>query len=191
MRLRSWRGLLALLVSFTSTAPAQTWPTKPVRVINGNAPGGTADVSIRVIGDVVSRALGQAMITENRPGASGGIAMDTVARAAPDGYTLLVAADSSLYDVLPNVPTMAEAGYPGIDLAQWFGLLGPAGMPKDVLARLSLEFQKAIADPEDKRKLAGAALETVGGISEKFARRIREQGVVWARIAKDVGLRAE
>ena len=131
------------------------------------------------------------MITENRPGASGGIAMDTVAHAAPDGYTLLVAANSSLYDVLPNVPTMAEAGYPGIDLAQWFGLLGPAGMPKDVLARLSLEFQKAIADPEDKRKLAGAALETVGGTPEEFARRIREEGVVWARVAEEVGLRAQ
>ena len=100
--------LLALCVS--PIAQAQAWPAKPIRIINGNAPGGSADASIRVIGDVVSRALGQQLIVENRAGASGGIAFDAVARAAPDGYTLLISADSSLYQPIlkPSLPYSVE-----------------------------------------------------------------------------------
>ena len=310
-------SLLCLVVATL----AQAWPGKPIRIINGNAPGGSADASIRIVGDVVSRALGPQLLVENRGGASGGIAFEAVARAAPDGYTLLVASDSSLYQpilkpslpysvdknltpitlltmqplvlaahaslgvktagelvararaasapfayatpsaggtqtvageafaraagikmtnipykgggqavgdlasgqvpvgvlgstpllphvaagrivllavasntrsgVLPNVPTMAEAGFPGIDLSQWFALLGPAGLAPEVLARLSTEFQKALADPDVKRKLAGAGLEALGGTPDQFRRRLAEESAVWARIAKEVGLRVE
>lgn len=320
MRLTQVAAALTCLIA-AALAQAQAWPTKPIRIINGNAPGGSADVSARVVSDAVARALGQPFIIESRPGASGGIAMDAVARAAPDGYTLLIGSDSSLYQpilkpslpytveknfapiviltsqplvlaahaslkvktaaelvalakssatplpyatpsaggtqtvagaafarvagitltnipykgggqavgdlasgqvplgvlgsaplmphaasgriimlavasktrssVLPDVPTMAEAGYPGIDLSQWFGLLGPAGMPPAVMARLSGEFQKALADPEVRRKLAASGLEAAGGTPEEFARRMRDEGVVWARIAKEVGMRAE
>ena len=104
--------------------------------------------------------------------------------AASGRIVLLAVASKIRSSVLPNVPTMAEAGYAGIDLSQWFGLLGPAGMPPEVLARLSAEFQKALADPDVRRKLAGAALEAVGGTPEEFARRMRDEGVVWARIAR-------
>lgn len=313
--------LLLVALCGSPIAQAQSWPAKPIRIINGNAPGGSADATMRIIGDVVSRALGQPLVIENRAGASGGIAFDTVARALPDGYTLLISADSSLYQpilkpslpysveksltpitiltmqplvlaahsslgvktagelvarakasaaplayatpsaggtqtvageafakaagikmtnipykgggqavgdlasgqvpvgvlgsaplmphaasgrivmlavasktrssVLPNVPTMAEAGFPGIDLSQWFALLGPAGLPPEVLARLSTEFQKALADPDVKRKLAAVGLEAVGGSPEEFRQRLAQESAVWARIAKEVGLRVE
>ena len=92
---------------------------------------------------------------------------------------------------IPEMPTMSEAALPGYAATAWYGLLGPAGMPPDVQARLSAEFQKALADPDVRRKFAAAALEPVGCTPDEFARRMREEGVVWARIAKDVGLRAE
>lgn len=109
--IRAFAFLLCLLAA--SAAPGQGWPTRPIRIINGNAPGGSADVSVRVVGDAVARALGQAVIVENRPGASGGIAMDTVARAVPDGYTLLVSADSSLYQTIlkPSLPYTIEMNF--------------------------------------------------------------------------------
>lgn len=96
---------LACLIG-VAVAQAQVWPGKPIRVINGNAPGGTADATMRIIGDLVGRALGQQLVIENRAGASGGIALDAVARAAPDGYTLLISADSSLYQpiIKPSLP---------------------------------------------------------------------------------------
>jgi tripartite-type tricarboxylate transporter receptor subunit TctC len=321
MHLKQVAAMLTCLIA-AALAQAQAWPNKPIRIINGNAPGGSADVTARVVSDAVSRSLGQPFIIESRAGATGGIAMDAVARAAPDGYTLLITADSSLYQpilkpslpytveknfspiailtsqpmvlaahaslkvknaaelvalakrsttplpyatpsasgtqvvagaafarvagitltnipykgggqavndlasgqvplgvlgsaplmphaasgriimlavasktrssVLPDVPTMAEAGYPGVDLSQWFGLLGPAGMPTAVIARLSNEFQKALADPEVRRKLAASGLEAAGGgTPEEFTRRMRDEGEVWARIAKEAGLRAD
>jgi tripartite-type tricarboxylate transporter receptor subunit TctC len=89
--------LLAGLVLASAAVRAQSWPTGPVHFVVGYAPGGTSDVSARVVGEALSQALGQPVLVENRPGAQGGIAMDTVARARPDGYTLLVSPAEAIY----------------------------------------------------------------------------------------------
>ena len=68
----------------------QTWPARPVRIVVGYAPGGVNDLLARLIGPFLSERLGQAFPVENRPGAASNIATETVARAAPDGYTLLL-----------------------------------------------------------------------------------------------------
>jgi tripartite-type tricarboxylate transporter receptor subunit TctC len=86
-------------------ARAETYPTRPVRLLVGYAPGGVTDIAARLIGGWLSDRLGQQFVIENRPGASSNIATGTVARAAPDGYTLLLASTSnafnaSLYDRL-------------------------------------------------------------------------------------------
>ena len=81
----------------TTGALAETWPSAPIHFVVGYAPGGTSDVSARIVGEALSQALGQSVLVENRPGAQGGIAMDAVARAKPDGYTFLVSPAEAIY----------------------------------------------------------------------------------------------
>ncbi len=85
----------AVLAPLARTVRAQpAWPTRPVRVIVGFAPGGTTDIMARVVAQGLGDALGQSFIVENRPGASGNIASGELIKAAPDGYTILVAPTS-------------------------------------------------------------------------------------------------
>ena len=89
--------VLSLVLSFAAAlSHAQTYPTKNVRIIVGLAPGGTTDVFTRTLAQRLTEAWGQTVIVENRPGASGMIGGEAVAKAAPDGYTLLVSPQTSL-----------------------------------------------------------------------------------------------
>jgi tripartite-type tricarboxylate transporter receptor subunit TctC len=85
-----------VLALVAGAAQAQTFPAKPVRIIVGLAPGGTTDVFTRTLAQRLTEAWGQNVIVENRPGASGMIGAEAVAKAAPDGYTLLVSPQTSL-----------------------------------------------------------------------------------------------
>jgi tripartite-type tricarboxylate transporter receptor subunit TctC len=302
-------------------AVAQPWPARPIRVMVGYPPGGSTDVSARIVSDAAARLLGQNMIIDNRPGAAGGIAIEKLVHATPDGYTLIVAPDSSLYQpvlnpklpfrvekdllpitlltkqpivivvnpaagwktiaeliaaakarpgelsyalpgptssqavvagiffraagvtlqsipykgggqavvdlvsgqvpvgvlgsapvmplaaagrirllavtsrerskTMPDVPTLAESGYPGIDFSQWFGVLAPAGTPQAVVKRLSSVFLEVLADPAIVQRLANAGLEPVGGTPAVFAARIGNEVGAWARAARDLGLSAK
>jgi tripartite-type tricarboxylate transporter receptor subunit TctC len=102
-------SLAALLLSFGGAA-AQTYPDKPIRILVGFAAGGPADISARLIADRFADAWGQPVVVENVTGAAGNLATDRVAKAAPDGYTLLLAASAtivtnpSLYQKLPFDP---------------------------------------------------------------------------------------
>jgi tripartite-type tricarboxylate transporter receptor subunit TctC len=99
---------LALAMVLSTAAQAQSaWPTKPIRLIVGFAAGGSTDVTARIIAQALSERLGQPVVIENRTGAGGNIGADAVAKADPDGYTLLLttsstfAANPSLYKSLP------------------------------------------------------------------------------------------
>jgi tripartite-type tricarboxylate transporter receptor subunit TctC len=310
----------ALVLTCCAGAFAQNWPTRPLRILVGFAPGGTTDVSARVTSDIVAKEIGQSVVIENRPGGAGSIAIEALARGPRDGHTIVISSDSSFYQPvlnpslsyraekdlrpitiltnqpiviavhpapgwksiadllkaakarpdeiayglssatgtqavaagvffkgagvrmigvpykgggpavidlvggqvpvavlgtapvmpqaqagrvkllavtskqrakgLPDVPTLAELGFPFMDIAQWFGAVAPMGVPDEVIARLSAAFNKALADPKVTQRLSNAALETVGGTPDEMARRMKLETLLWAKAAKEAGLGA-
>jgi tripartite-type tricarboxylate transporter receptor subunit TctC len=94
-------------------------------------------------------------------------------------------------DDLPNVPTINESGYQGFDAVTWFGLLAPAGTPKDVVARLNAEFNKALQQPELRKKLSDEGADPAGGTPEQFATLIRDEVPRWGKVVKESGARID
>jgi tripartite-type tricarboxylate transporter receptor subunit TctC len=101
------RFVLASLLLLVNACYAQSWPSKPVRVIVNVAPGGVADVTMRVLGAKLTETLGQAFLVENRAGGDGYIGFDAVARADPDGYTLVYSPGSSMM-IAPHIVKRAD-----------------------------------------------------------------------------------
>jgi tripartite-type tricarboxylate transporter receptor subunit TctC len=302
-------------------AAAQTYPVKPVRVLVGFAAGGGTDTAARMVAAELSKSLGQPVVVENRPGSGGIIATETVAKAAPDGYTLLMmaAADSiqpamrqkmpyelpkdfspislvvsgafvvvvhpsvparnikeliavarsqpgklnyatsgigssahmaaelmnslakvktihvpykgvsqavvgvasgeadfvfasvtsaqSLIDagrlraiamstakrsaLMPNMPTLNESGVPGYDRTGWYGMMGPAGMPREIVTRLNAAIVKAVNTPEMKAAFFRQGLETDTNTPEQFTEMIRREVDQNVKLARAAGIRAE
>jgi len=103
-------AVLAIAIgAVPSIAPAQEWPNRPVHVIVPFAAGGSTDVAARVVGEYLSRSLGQQFVVENRTGANGNVGIDAVAKSAPDGYTLMVCSEA----VVSN-PHVYKIGYDGL-----------------------------------------------------------------------------
>jgi tripartite-type tricarboxylate transporter receptor subunit TctC len=104
------RALVAACLTACLPALAQTWPAKPIRMIVPWAPGGSTDVLARIVAQKMNESWGQPVLVENRPGASGNVGSEAVAKAAPDGYTLLVgsmsthAMNGALYAKMPFRP---------------------------------------------------------------------------------------
>ena len=312
----------ALLVQFAAPiALAQsTYPNRPVKILVGFSPGTVADVVARILADRFSEVWGTPFVIEIITGASGNIATDHVAKAAADGYTLLMGGfaplvvSPSLYETLPydplkdlapisqvfivanvlavppevpaktvaelvalakakpgalsyghagvgtsqhlgaelfkymahvdiapvayrgttammpdllanriamsfanivnvmplaregklralaitsskrsalapDLPTMAESGFPGFVAVTWFGLLAPAGTPKDVLDKLHTETIKTLAMPEVRRKFDQLGLEPVGNTPAEFTEVIKKETPEWAKVIKDAGIK--
>lgn len=301
-------------------ANAQSWPNKPIHVIVPFAAGGSTDVAARLVGQHLSKAFGQQVVIENRTGANGNVGTEAAAKAAPDGYTLLVAPDSVAanphvykvaYDALkdfipvvqlsvqpivlaahpdlgaksvaelvalakkqpgirfatgsgigsaqhmatawfaqiagidltqvpyrgggqaindliaghitlgtlgstpliphykagkllllaqttaarskslPEIPTFQEAGIKGLVMDQWLGVFVPAGTPPDIVKKLNAEINLALKDPGLLENFDKSALDVVGGSSEQFANRVREDFSKYGKIAKDLNIKAQ
>lgn len=307
---------IALQAALQAAAQAQTpnWPAKPLRIISGFAPGGATDIAARLAAQKLSESLGQQVVVENRPGASGNIAAELVARGAPDGYAIYLAnatlgtpslfakvpfdvnkdfafvslvgmgqsvlvvhpsvpvrtvkelialarahpgnlnyasggtgnithltmalftsmtgidmvhvpykggapstiatvtgeaqlmfssiastlgqihqgrlraiAMSSLKRsaVLPNVPTVHEAGVPGYDASSWYGLVMAAATPPAVVSRLSGDMVKALASSDMKARLVSQGIDPVAGGSEEFRKYIALEIPKWAKVIRE------
>jgi len=91
--------------------------------------------------------------------------------------------------LIPEVPTMAEAGVPGYESSAWFGLLGPAAIPPAIVATINTDTGAALADADVRARFAAAGAETVGGTPESFARRIRAEREKWSRVVQAANIR--
>ena len=94
-------------------------------------------------------------------------------------------------DDLPNVPTINESGYKGFDAVTWFGLLAPAGTPKDAIAKLNAEFNKALQNPELRKKLGDEGADPAGGTPEQFAALIKDEIPRWGKVVKESGAKVD
>jgi tripartite-type tricarboxylate transporter receptor subunit TctC len=317
------RGLLLglLVTCIPAIAGAQSYPNHTVRIVVPFPPGGLVDTSARLIQPYLEKALGQTVIVDNRPTASGIVGTDAVAKAAPDGHTLLMVASShtvapatnpklpydtehdlapiailgknpllfvinakvpaqtlsqfvtlakaapgkfnyatpgaasqshlvtELFDQragikmqhipyrggapaiqstvagetgfvvisplaslphiqagtlrpiaagslardpqFPDLPTIAEQGFPDFEAIQWVGLLTTAGTPKPIIERLNAEVNRAIRDPELIRNLAVQGVSPAGGTPDEFGRLISTEIRNWTATAKAANIKVE
>lgn len=310
--------LLLVLATLSLGATAQTYPSKPVRVVIPYPAGSTPDIVGRLLSERLQKALGQPFVVENRTGAAGNIGADAVAKSAPDGYTLLVAingpvavnkylfksmtydpdrdllpisllasapqmlvvtpavpansfqafvqyaktnpgrlsygsvgsgsashltmellkSDAKLFmvhipyrgfppavtDMLagnidamfaiipavlpqvragkmkalavtslkrnalaPEVPSVAELGYPQLESLAWIGLLAPAGTPRDIISRLSMETIQGMRAPDTTEALGKQGFDVVASTPEAFSRWIKAESTKWARVIRASG----
>ncbi|MDQ8729090.1 tripartite tricarboxylate transporter substrate binding protein [Bradyrhizobium sp. LHD-71] len=93
--------------------------------------------------------------------------------------------------LLPDMPSMQEAGVPDFDITSWQGWFGPANMPKDVVTKLNAEIRKAIENPEIKKQLAERGMDAFSGTPEQLTTFVNEQLVLWTRLIKDAGIEPE
>jgi tripartite-type tricarboxylate transporter receptor subunit TctC len=320
-RLAPWliaAQLLAGLAICPTLATAQTYPTRPVRILAGFPPGGGTDITARILAVKLSELWGQQVIVENRPGASGTIAADLVAKSPPDGHTLLMGLPNSNvvaqfafpklpYDQardfapvlavsqvalvmtlsngvpandvkalialsktrqlryassgngsvqhmsteafkaltgadllhvpykgsgqavvdliagqvdmnldtmptvlqhikagrlkaiavgtpkrtvqLPDVPTIGESGVPGFVATNWYGLFAPAATPREVLAKINADSNRAITTADIREKIINSGGEPMGGSAEEFAAFIRTEIARSAKAIKDSNIK--
>jgi tripartite-type tricarboxylate transporter receptor subunit TctC len=104
---------------------------------------------------------------------------------------VLAVGDSKRTAVMPDVPTVAEAGVPGFEMVQWFGVLVPAATPKPAIGKLHGEMVKALRLPDVKQRFHQLGAEPVGNTSEEFAALIRSEIIKWAKVVKTAGIRLD
>jgi tripartite-type tricarboxylate transporter receptor subunit TctC len=93
--------------------------------------------------------------------------------------------------LLPEVPTMAEAGVAGYSLTNWFGLVAPAGTPKQVLAKVNADVSRVLKDEEIRKKISDMGADVVGNSAEEFGAAMRAESAQWADIIRSANIKAE
>ncbi len=315
------RMIFAMALLVVSTAQAQTYPAKPIRLVVPFAPGGSSSIIARAFAAEMEKGLGQPIVIDNKGGGGGNVAMAEVAHAEPDGYTLIIghigtlAVNPFMYEklpfdthrdfaavslfakvpqifvvpagvpakdlrefvalakkepgklyygsagngsaghlaveyfklvadidivhvpykgtgpnlidllagrtqmtaagtppllphvksgklraiavgsskrlsILPDVPTVAEQGYPGFETAQWYGLNAPAKTPTPIIRRLAQEAAKAAKQPSVIEHLAADSAEAVGSTPEAYAAYIAAEQKRWGEVVRKAHIRA-
>jgi tripartite-type tricarboxylate transporter receptor subunit TctC len=160
---------------------AETYPGKPVKIIVSTSPGGITDIAARILGAHITDRSGQPVVIDNRAGASGNIAMEAVARAAPDGYTLGFASTGNI--------TFAEEGFPGFEVSTWFALFAPRGTPDAVVELLNGYTRSVRNDPDAKRRPESNYIDPLNLTAAGFAALVRADAIKWERIVRDTAAR--
>jgi tripartite-type tricarboxylate transporter receptor subunit TctC len=122
-------------------------------------------------------------------------AFETMTAAAPHvkGGKLVAIAQTRAQraKAFPDVPTMAELGYPGFEATTWYGLVGPGRLPTPVQQKMNADVNKVLALPDVQERLDSFGAEDAGGSSDKFAQFIRSENLKWARVVKDGGIKID
>ncbi len=310
----------SLVLALAASAVAQgSYPERTIRILVGFPPGGPPDIAARLLAEKFSAGWGKSVVVENATGGGGNIAVERAVKAAPDGYTLLMASNAiainpSLYPALPynamrdlepislavempiilvvnnavpaktvqelaalarsqpgqltvghagvgtpahlagelfksvarvdvqqvsyrgmplllpdllagriamafpnisvvvqlirdgklrapavtsqkravatpDVPTMVEAGFPGIDANAWFGLMAPTGTPAPIIERLHRETVRALAQDDVRKRLHELGMEVVANAPAEFAALIKSDTARWAKVIKEAGIK--
>jgi tripartite-type tricarboxylate transporter receptor subunit TctC len=314
---------LVLALAVAGVSAQGTYPNRPITLVVGFTAGGSTDIVTRLLAEEMRKTWGQPVVVDNRPGAGGNIGAALVAKAKPDGYTLLVgsvgplAINASLYSsmpydnlkdftpvtlivhvpnmlvvnpaampvnsfaeflalvkanpgkyffastgtgtsshlsgellktmagldathvpykgsvalndllsgeqvhfmfatipsvielvrsgrlralavtsktrsaAVPDIPTIAELGFPEFEASSWFGLLGPAELPRDIVTALQAEVVRALKGPELRAKLVQQGADPVGSTPEEFAAYMRAETAKWAKVVKASGAKAD
>ncbi|HEY0337153.1 MAG TPA: tripartite tricarboxylate transporter substrate binding protein [Burkholderiales bacterium] len=314
--------LIALPAPAAAAEPVTQYPSRPIRLVVPFVAGGSTDIIARVLGQKLAEQWGRQVVVDNRGGANGVIAMEIVAHAVPDGYTLVLGYIANLgtatalnpklpYDpvkdyapishiasapsigvihlgipaknlqelialarakpeaisfgsaavgamghlsgelinrmagvrmqhvpykgggqaiidviagqiplviigmtaatphiragrlrpifttglkrsfAFPDVPTIAEQGFPGFSTDAWYGLLAPARTPRAIVDRINASVNRALELPDVKQRMADVGFEIVGGRPDDFAKLIREEIPKWNRVVKEAGINGE
>lgn len=169
--------ILGVLFAFAFvTAPAiaqapQPYPNRVVKLIIGFPAGQATDILGRQLAERMSAAFGQPVIVENRPGQSGSMALDTLARSAPDGYTMILAASGGL--------------------GLWIGMLFPKGTPADIVSKVSTQLNKDLTDPELVRKFVELGAVPHPSSPKDFAQFIKAEYVRVGKLVQESGAKAD
>jgi tripartite-type tricarboxylate transporter receptor subunit TctC len=208
----------ALLLALSSIVAAEDYPTRPVRLIVPFPPGGSNDVVGRLVASQLSERLGQQVFVDNRGGAGGVIGTEAAANAAPDGYALLISGHvnivfSSLIQttpfiqsgqlkalgtggqqrspVLPDVPTIAEAGVPGYEANNWWGIVAPAGTPLPIVEKLKNDVHAALQSPKLQEQFAREGASAVEMSSAEFGKYIVTEITKWGEVVEKSKIRPQ
>jgi len=178
------KGLIAL---------ARSAPTKMSYGSNGNGTAqhliGTQFSSLAGVELVHVPYKGSAPLTTDLLGGQIDLSFDTltplVQHIQAGKLRALAVTTARRSSTLPDVPTLAESGMPGFDEGTWFGILAPAGTPKDVVAKLNAEMTKIIHSPEFRKRMEEIGAEPVGDTAQQMAARIQGDTARYARLVKD------
>jgi Uncharacterized protein conserved in bacteria len=319
--MRKFGWSIALLLWVPLFAWSQPYPSKPIKLYVGFAPGGGTDITARIIAPKLGEVLGQTVLVENRAGAGGNIATDTLAKSPPDGYTIMLSSVGPLtvsphmsklpYDPfkdvvplslgvnfsnvlvvnpsvkastvaefvtlakdpkanitygssgigssghlagelfkmmakvdiqhiayrgggpamtdliggsvpamfatsptvlgqlhagkiralavtgpkrsasLPNVPTIAESGFPGYEATNWYAFIAPANTPREIVAKLNAAIVKTLNDPAVHEKLKEQGMEAQPSTPEEMTAFMKKEYEIWGRVVKQADIKAE
>jgi tripartite-type tricarboxylate transporter receptor subunit TctC len=127
-------------------------------------------------------------LVANETGLSFATLPSGLAMARGGAVRAIAVTSATRLDAVPDLPTVAEAGYPGYEVSAWYGVLAPRGTPQPVITRLNAEFSAVIADPDIRARLATEGALPATGTAEDFAAHIRGETEKWARVVAAAGM---
>lgn len=215
------KAIVLLALALASGAVfAQSYPARPVRVVIGFPPGGGIDIVARMLAPKLHESLGQPIVVDNRAGANGIIAIETVHvpyKGSAPGLSDLIgghvqfgfdavaiglphvragrlravaATGPRRLSFLQDVPSASET-VPGFEVVNWYGMVAPAGTPRAVIARLHAEIVRAQSIPDIREKLIAQATDPVGSTPGEFGAFRKAEEAKWARVIKEANIRPD